>query len=391
MSETCHPGIAYILQLYTEEQSRVDTALTHSVCHMSKEDGMRGMELPYQLRSDWMVTCVLFLCFILVSYVLAHGKKHLEQQFKNFALSKERASLFDDTTASYVRGNFYNRGRVATESLRASDDLIFLNVHPNKDGSLSFENPRVFQGKGVTTWEGLIKSVRAKVKGTKVKIRLGASSGEWKAMVADEAARTTFAKNIKTVLEKNKLDGIDLDFEWAENEKEYEDYSLAILKMREVLGDKYLFSVSLHPVCYKISKEAIEAVDFISLQCYGPSPVRFPIEKYCSDIQMVLEYGIPREKLVAGVPFYGVTKDNSKKTEAYFNFVQNGLVTSPAQNEVIYQGDTYVFDGQDNIRIKTRYAKEQKLKGMMSWDLATDLPLSDSRSLLKTMTEELRE
>ena len=300
-------------------------------------------------------------------------------------------SLFaqqDYMISSYVRGNFYNRGRISTESLRASDDLIFLSVHPNKDGSLLFENPRAFQGKGETTWEGLIKSVRGKVKGTKAKIRLGASSGEWKAMVADEAARTTFAKNIKKVLEKNNLDGID--FEWAENEKEYEDYSLAILKMREVLGDKYLFSVSLHPVCYKISKKAIEAVDFISLQCYGPSPVRFPIEKYCSDIQMVLEYGIPKEKLVAGVPFYGVTKDNSKKTEAYFNFVQDGLITSPSQNEVIYQGDTYVFDGQDNIRIKTRYAKEQKLKGMMSWDLATDLPLNDSKSLLKTMTEELR-
>nr|WP_225739729.1 glycoside hydrolase family 18 protein [Bacteroides xylanisolvens] len=41
-----------------------------------------------------------------------------------------------------------------------------------------------------------------------------------KAMVAVWPARTTFAKNIKTVLEKNKLDGIDLDFEWAENEKE---------------------------------------------------------------------------------------------------------------------------------------------------------------------------
>ena len=213
-------------------------------------------------------------------------------------------SLFaqqDYMISSYVRGNFYNRGRISTESLRASDDLIFLSVHPNKDGSLLFENPRAFQGKGETTWEGLIKSVRGKVKGTKAKIRLGASSGEWKAMVADEAARTTFAKNIKKVLEKNNLDGIDLDFEWAENEKEYEDYSLAILKMREVLGDKYLFSVSLHPVCYKISKKAIEAVDFISLQCYGPSPVRFPIEKYCSDIQMVLEYGIPKEKLVAGV------------------------------------------------------------------------------------------
>ncbi len=82
-------------------------------------------------------------------------------------------------------------------------------------------------------------------------------------------------------------------------EKEYEDYSLAILKMREVLGDKYVFSVSLHPVCYKISKEAIAAVDFISYQCYGPSPVRFPMEKYCSDIQMALAYGIPKEKLVS--------------------------------------------------------------------------------------------
>ena len=287
--------------------------------------------------------------------------------------------------SSYVRGNFYNRGRVAIESLRASDDLILLNVHPNKDGSLSFENPRAFQGKGVTTWEGLIKSIRAEVKGTKAKVRIGASSGQWKAMVADETARTAFAKNIKKVLQQNKLDGIDLDFEWAENAKEYEDYSLAILKMREVLGDKYILSVSLHPVSYKISKEAIAAVDFISLQCYG----RFPVEKYCSDIQMVLKYGIPKEKLVAGVPFYGVTKDNSKKTEAYFSFVQNGLITSPAENEVNYKGEVYVFDGQDNIRIKTRYAKEQGLKGMMSWDLATDLPLDNSQSLLKAMIEEL--
>lgn len=291
--------------------------------------------------------------------------------------------------SSYVRGNFYNRGRISTESLRASDDLIFLNVHPNKDGSLSFENPRTFQGKeGVTTWTELIKSVRKDVKGTKAKLRLGASSGEWKVMVADETARTAFAENIRKVLRQHKLDGIDLDFEWAETEKEYADYSLAILKMREVLGDKYIFSVSLHPVCYKISKAAIAAVDFISLQCYGPSPVRFPMEKYCSDIQMVLDYGIPKEKLVAGVPFYGVTKDNSKKTEAYFSFVQEGLITSPAQNEVTYKGERYVFDGQDNIRAKTRYAVEQGLKGMMSWDLATDLPLNEDQSLLRTMIEE---
>lgn len=102
MSESCCPGIAYVLQLYQEEQGRIDTALTQKV-HTSKQDGMRGEPLPYQLRSDWMVSSILFICFILVSYVLARGKKHLEQQFKSFTLSKERASLFDDTTASDVR------------------------------------------------------------------------------------------------------------------------------------------------------------------------------------------------------------------------------------------------------------------------------------------------
>lgn len=103
MSETCHPGIAYVFQLYAEEQSRVEAALSHGACHTSQEDGMRGIILPYQLRSDWMVTSVLFLCFVLVSYVLARGKKHLKQQLKNFVLSKERASLFDDTTVSDIR------------------------------------------------------------------------------------------------------------------------------------------------------------------------------------------------------------------------------------------------------------------------------------------------
>lgn len=42
-------------------------------------------------------------------------------------------SLFaqqDYMISSYVRGNFYNRGRISTESLRASDDLIFFECSP---------------------------------------------------------------------------------------------------------------------------------------------------------------------------------------------------------------------------------------------------------------------
>ena len=86
MSETCHPGIAYILQLlYGRAEPCLIRLLTHNVCHTSKEDGMRGMELPYQLRSDWMVTSVLFLCFY--SGIIRAGtwqETPLNSNFKNF-------------------------------------------------------------------------------------------------------------------------------------------------------------------------------------------------------------------------------------------------------------------------------------------------------------------
>ena len=42
MSENCHPGIEYLLQLYAEEQSRVDTALTQKVHHVTVQEGMKG-------------------------------------------------------------------------------------------------------------------------------------------------------------------------------------------------------------------------------------------------------------------------------------------------------------------------------------------------------------
>lgn len=105
MSESSHPGIAYLFQLYTHEQERTEQALQKQACHSSlqEREGMEGIPVPYQLRSDGMVTGILFLCFMLVSYVLAHGKKYLRQKGKSFVSSRQRASLFDDTTASDVR------------------------------------------------------------------------------------------------------------------------------------------------------------------------------------------------------------------------------------------------------------------------------------------------
>lgn len=65
-------------------------------------EGMVGEPLPYLLRSDGLITCIMFLCMTLVSYILANEKKYLYHQLKSFVSSRERASMFDEVTVVNV-------------------------------------------------------------------------------------------------------------------------------------------------------------------------------------------------------------------------------------------------------------------------------------------------
>ena len=62
--------------------------------------------MPYLLRSDWMITGILFLCLIVISYIASKGKKHLQRQLKSIFTTRERASLFDEATGSDIRYTF---------------------------------------------------------------------------------------------------------------------------------------------------------------------------------------------------------------------------------------------------------------------------------------------
>ena len=66
-------------------------------------EGMTGEPLPYLLRSDGMVTGLMFLCLAIVSFVLAKEKKYLYNQLKSLLSSRERTSMFDDTTIIDIR------------------------------------------------------------------------------------------------------------------------------------------------------------------------------------------------------------------------------------------------------------------------------------------------
>ena len=64
-------------------------------------------------------------------------------------------------------------------------------------------------------------------------------------------------------------------------------------------------------------------------------------------------------------------------------------MTSTAQSEVTYKNKLFIYDSVDAIRKKTKYTMDQGLAGMMSWDLATDVTLSNEYSLLRAMLKEI--
>ena len=59
---------------------------------------MNGLPLPYLVNHDWMVSVILFACFVLVSCILGKERRYLSLQLKGFFNRRERASLFDDAT-----------------------------------------------------------------------------------------------------------------------------------------------------------------------------------------------------------------------------------------------------------------------------------------------------
>ena len=93
MNDTCSVGFEYIVEKVHEESLQLDSALVRS---MQTVSGMPGEVLPYQIRSEWSVTCLLLFCFLVFSHIVKNGKKYIIQHIRSLFQRKDRSSLFDE-------------------------------------------------------------------------------------------------------------------------------------------------------------------------------------------------------------------------------------------------------------------------------------------------------
>jgi hypothetical protein len=182
------------------------------------------------------------------------------------------------------------------------------------------------------------------------------------------------------------VDGIDID--WEGSRVDEDAYLVFLQAIKERFPDKGLTAAisSRHP---SRAGNLIGALDEINMMCYTrfENGEHVPMSIFTRAIDEYLEVGVPKEKLLVGVPFYGRT-DNLKDTEAvtYREVYESVPNLSPDVNSFVKGGKTFLYNGYTLISQKGEYLRRKKIKGVMVWELAQDISYSNPLSLLRALT-----
>ncbi len=82
---------------------RADSTLIGTAPHA----GMAGDPVPYQFRSDSLVTSLLMLSFFMAAWVISRSRRYLHKQIKDFFRHRDRENLFAERTESEMQGQAF--------------------------------------------------------------------------------------------------------------------------------------------------------------------------------------------------------------------------------------------------------------------------------------------
>lgn len=280
------------------------------------------------------------------------------------------------------------------------------------------------------------KMVAMKTKNPKLKVIL--SLGGWGGCETCSDAfftgegRKEFAKSVKELNDYFKTDGIDLDWEYPtvrldndidknpvhktapEDKKNFTDL---VRQLRKVLGKNATITFAAGGFQTYLEKavewkEVMKEVDFVNMMTYDlvngyatttghHTPLysnSFQRESTDNAVQYLLKNGVDSRKIIIGAAFYariwenvspennGLNQSGKFKTATPFREFESKL--SSAQGYQFYWDSTAqapyaynpnektfaTFDDKRSIELKTKYVLDNKLGGIMFWQLGSDKP-----------------
>jgi GH18 family chitinase len=189
---------------------------------------------------------------------------------------------------------------------------------------------------------------------------------QFEEMAANPESRSAFVQNLKAFVDEYQLDGADIDWEYPDAGQSSQNFLALIKELRDAMPDKLLTTAVVsygddHGAGIPI--ESFELFDFVNVMTYD-GPDHGSMEQFEKGLAYWNERGLPKEKIVMGVPFYG------DPNMPYFKLVQDD--PAAAQMDTYdYYGTTFHYNGIPTIQAKTHMAMD-KANGIMFWALDHD-------------------
>lgn len=274
-----------------------------------------------------------------------------------------------------------------------------------------------FDGVRIDNPERLKSVVALKKKNRKLQVQLsigGWGSGNFSEMAADPEKRKSFARDCKRVVDEYGLDGIDIDWEYpgssaggiSSSPQDKANYLLLMKDIREALGDNALLTLaSPATVGFYEFKPLIPYVDFINVMAYDLNRPPYHQSslfrsKLSGDmtadegIRAHVSGGVPAEKLILGVPFYGHGAKGLYPDVVNFDKLELKEGLKEMYDEVAcvpyyVDGDgklVMTFDNKKSLEKKAEYVNLNGLGGIMFWEADGD---TDHHELTKTIKKKL--
>jgi GH18 family chitinase len=210
-------------------------------------------------------------------------------------------------------------------------------------------------------------------KGVQVLISVGGWGWDeqFETVAADPALRSAFVQNLRSFVDEYQLDGADIDWEYPDAGQSSKNFLALIRELRSAMPDKLLTTavVSYGENALGIHPDSLPLFDFVNVMTYDGLD-HGTIEQFETGLAYWSERGLPKEKIVMGMPFYSHIKDSHEAGVSYAELVQ----TDPAAaqvNEIEYHDVAQVYNGIPTVQAKTRLALE-KAGGIMFWALDHD-------------------
>ena len=305
-----------------------------------------------------------------------------------------------------------------------------------------FKNPKTGDGGIVITESSqapISKVVALKSVNPKLKVMLmiggwGGHADGFSEMAKSAAKRTEFCKSVKSLIDQHKLDGVDIDWEYptqsADGEtgcdpNDTQNFNLVLQELRETLGTGKIISfASKSDAKYVDWKTAIKYLDYVNVMTYdmGAAPnghnsplhksARFTHRSWDESIDAHVKAGVPKNRQVMGVPFYGKAEKNPSAGTKIFEYSVKYYEIPDILNKGTYKGkplaravhrqwdatamvpflvddagkNVLSYDDPESVAAKGAYVKANGMLGAMFWEYRCD---TDDHALLKPLVKAI--